>query len=106
MPRGLRLLAALALALPLALNATGCLSSTSGEMRAWQGQHADALMETWGAPDHEATQSDGDRVFTWISRSSLYLLGYTCRKTMTIGPEGRVTRWSYSGCPPFALTLL
>ncbi len=106
MPRGLRLRARFAFALPLALIATGCLSSTAGQMRAWQGQHVDTLMETWGAPDQEGTQSDGDRILTWISRSSLYLLGYTCRKTMTVSPEGRVTRWSYAGCPPFALKLV
>ncbi len=81
---------------------TGCVS-TADVMKSWVGESESKLVSRWGAPDASVQTGDGKRVVTWktLWNSSGNL--YTCRRSFTIGAEGKVERWSYSGCPGYQL---
>ena len=101
--------AAVALLVALVV-ATGCVhvNTRDNAMRAWTGQHADKLIQAWGAPDSESTLSDGRRFLTWVSHwtagSPSTASGTdestsgTCRKSVTVNQDGIIEQWSHSGC--------
>lgn len=77
---------------------SGCVS-LSETMRSWVGKSESELLSRWGAPDSSARTDDGKKVLTWKTLwtdSSGNL--ETCRQSFTIGTDGKVERWAYSGC--------
>lgn len=85
------------LVMALLLNA-GCVS-LSEVMQSWVGKSESELLSRWGAPDTSAQAGDGKRVLTWKNIwNDGYGNLYTCRKSFTIGTDGKVERWSYAGC--------
>jgi hypothetical protein len=88
----------LALSVVVLLLNTGCVS-LSDVMSSWVGKSESELLSRWGAPDSSAQTGDGKRVLTWKNIwSNGYGNLYTCRKSFTIGSDGKVERWSYASC--------
>jgi hypothetical protein len=82
---------ALALALLLA---AGCVGR---RMDAWIGHPEHELLAHWGAPDIRLEHRDGSRVLRW-TRDWIDGDTHTCRKSFTIGRDGRVSAWTVSDC--------
>ena len=82
----------------LMINLLGC-NSTNKVMKSWVGNSESQLVANWGAPDKRVSLADGSRVYTWKTTEN-DLLGegtHEERKTFTIGPDGIIKSWSYSG---------
>lgn len=84
----------------LILFSTGCVS-TADVMKSWTGQSETELLSRWGAPDSSIQTGDGKRILTWKTLWNSQNNIYTCRKSFTVGADGKVERWSYSGCPRY-----
>ena|SRR5438093_13350754 len=72
----------------------GCVGR---RMDAWVGHPEYELLANWGAPDNRLERRDGSRVLRW-SRDWLDGDTHTCRKSFTIGQDGRVSAWTVSDC--------
>jgi hypothetical protein len=67
----------------------------------WSGKTREEVISSWGEPHGETPLRDGRRVLTWTWRWGFWIVGGTCRQSLTLGSEGVVEEWSYSRCPPF-----
>lgn len=76
----------------------GCGSRLAKDMSSWLGKSESELLMRWGAPDTSIRTEDGKKVLTWKDVWSDRYNVYTCRKSFTIGSDGKVERWRYDGC--------
>jgi hypothetical protein len=74
----------------------GC-TTTKSVMESWEGHYESDLVSSWGAPHSAIDTRDGQRILTWQSYWGQYGQN-VCRKSFTIDGQGKITRWSYSGC--------
>lgn len=76
---------------------SGC-TTTQSVMESWVGARESELLSSWGAPYSSINTQDGKRVLTWQNYWGQYNQN-VCRQTFTVGSNGRIEHWSYSGCP-------
>lgn len=81
---------------------SGCIT-TAEIMKPWIGKSNQELLLSWGAPDGIAEIDDGKKVLTWKTIWSDDYGVHTCRKSFIIDVDGKIKRWSYSGCPAWYL---
>lgn len=111
--------------LALAACATG--KSYEEQLQQWVGAPESELVSTWGAPDSVYTMDNGSKILTWrrsrteynpgeiytvlethivdgvkqvvpITRQNPgYTATYECTTNFTVGPDGVVKRYTYSG---------
>lgn len=85
----------------LLLFITGCKhgpSRLARTMDSWVGDPVESLVASWGAPDSSMQLGDGRSVLTWKQEYWRGQYRHECRKSFTIGTDGRVERWSYNDC--------
>ena len=88
----------LALLIVAAFAIAGCGNSLAKNMSSWVGKSESELLMRWGAPDTSIRTDDGKKVLTWKDVWNDRYHVYTCRKSFTIGNDGKVERWRYDGC--------
>lgn len=76
----------------------GCGATLQKKMQSWVGSDESQLLSSWGAPNSSLEAGDGKKIHTWITLWNYNGNVYTCRQSFTIDTEGKVERWSYSGC--------
>lgn len=94
--------------LAIALLGTGCAATAplSDEMAAWQGDHVDAALDSWGEP--ELTRAFGDEtIMIWRDRHTTtspsgLSAGFdsgevACERMLAVSEDGTVTGWRWRG---------
>jgi len=77
---------------------TGCHKGMAKSMDSWVGSTVGQLVEKWGAPDTSIKLDDGSSMLTWKNVWHRNNYRHECRQSFKIGPDGRVTTWSYQDC--------
>ena len=76
----------------------GC-ASYDKMIPSWVGKPEAEIIKQWGRPDTTNTFSNGEKIHTWIQSGTNEYGPFTCRKSITINLEKKITKGSSRGCP-------
>ena len=80
------------------LGLEGCVSYDR-LIPSWVGKSEAEIFDQWGKPDTTNTFPNGEKIHTWIQSGTNEYGPFTCRKSITINQEKKITKGSSRGCP-------
>ena len=81
------------------INLGGCAASYDKKIPSWVGKSEAEIIKQWGKPDTTNLFPNGEKIHTWIQSGTNEYGPYTCRKSITINLEKKITKGSSRGCP-------
>ena len=76
----------------------GCVAYDAS-IPSWVGKPEAEIIKQWGNPDTTNTFSNGEKIHTWIQSGTNQYGPFTCRRSITINLEKKITKGSARGCP-------